>query len=219
MKIFFQSLLFMVFSNGLVFAQDSQNSRKNSASSPGTQSSVDNLEAEKVKVTVLPNEGSLRGVKASLLTGKISFGDFWAAITDYEHYSDFMPLIKRSKIVKSDGSTKWVDLGLKVGFTEVDYQLKMDHKIERNRAESSWFKVSGDLKAAKGSWLIETQGDLIKATYISFVDSGFLVPGWLESYLTEKSVPDLYQAILERASQLALRNKALTQQPESSKKL
>jgi hypothetical protein len=95
----------------------------------------------------------------------------------------------------------------------------MDHKIERNRAESSWVKVSGDLNAAKGSWLIETQGDLIKATYVSYVDSGFLVPGWLESYLTEKSVPDLYQAILERASQLALRNKALTQQPESSKKL
>ena len=114
MKIFFQSLLFMVLSNGLVFAADTQNSRMNSLPSSGTQSSVDNLEAEKVKVTVLPNEGSLKGLKASLLTGKISFGEFWAAITDYEHYSDFMPLIKRSKIVKSEGSTKWVELGLKV---------------------------------------------------------------------------------------------------------
>lgn len=232
MKRYLHALLFLLLSKTLAHAQGVEQPKGNAASSHSKPSHLHDLQMnekevqkenpdgygplEKVKVVVLPSEGSLRGVKGTLSTRKVSLQDFRSAITDYDHYSEFMPLIKKSKIAKAHLSSKWVDLGLKVGFTEVNYQLKLDHKTEGTRFESSWVKVSGDLKEAKGSWVLESEGELLKVTYVSHVDSGFLVPGWLESYLTERSVPDLFESVLKRASKLAQKKKvALNPEPPS----
>ncbi|MEI8027217.1 MAG: SRPBCC family protein [Pseudomonadota bacterium] len=161
------------------------------------------LLVDKVKIEVLPNIGHLKGVKGTFITDKATLGEIWAALMDYGQYSEFMPLTKKSKILKSEGSTVWVDLLLKLGFTEVNYQLKMDHKLLANVAESSWVRVSGDMVDIKGSWKLESENTYVKATYISYVDSGFFVPGWLESLLTEKSVPDLFDAVVSRAIKMA----------------
>ncbi len=176
------------------------------------------LLVDKVHVEVLPNIGQLKGVKGTFITDKATLTELWSVLMDYGHYSDFMPLTKKSKILKSEGSAVWVDLLLKLGFTEVNYQLKMDHKLQANIAESSWVRVSGDMVDIKGSWKLESEPAFVKATYISYVDSGFFVPGWLESLLTEKSVPDLFEAVVSRAVKMSQTEETISSQNTSKAK-
>ena len=176
------------------------------------------LIAEQIQVETLPNIGHLKGVKGTFITDKATLSSIWSAIMDYGHYSEFMPLTKKSKILKSEGAVVWIDLLLKLGFTEVNYQLKMDHKFQANVAESNWVRVSGDLVDIKGSWKLESQSTFVKATYISYVDSGFFVPGWLESLLTEKSVPDLFEAVVAHAIKIAEKEDTISSQTSSKLK-
>lgn len=176
------------------------------------------LLVDKVNIEVLPNIGHLKGVKGTFITNKATLGEIWSVLMDYGHYSEFMPLTKKSKILKSEGSAVWIDLLLKLGFTEVNYQLKMDHKLQANLAESKWVRVSGDMVDIKGSWKLESEASFVKATYISYVDSGFFVPGWLESLLTEKSVPDLFEAVVSRAIKMAQAEGTISSQNSSKVK-
>lgn len=156
----------------------------------------------KPNIEILPAKGNMRGIRATLVTRELTPEEAWSVITDYNHFSDFMPLTQSSEVTKeiknSEGKTSWVLTTLKVAFTKISYVLRIDHHESQAMRKSSWIKESGDLKELEGSWLITASTEGTSLIYTSYLDAGKAIPGWIQDLLTKNSVPDLFEAIIAR---------------------
>lgn len=68
-----------------------------------------------------------------------------------------------------------------------------------SRYQLSWHQVAGNLVATTGSWRLREQGDRTIATYTTFSDVGFPVPGFLITLGLKQTLPDVIRALRRRA--------------------
>ena len=124
---------------------------------------------------------------------------FYAVITDFERYPEFLSEVKACRVLRAEGARKLVEFEVAVvkSFT---YRLWME---EAAPLKLSWTLESGDLfKTSEGSWTLENRGGDTRATYA--VDASFkmLVPGLVTKALVNVNLPGMMKAYRERVNQI-----------------
>lgn len=169
-----------------------------------SEANADSL-SEQLKIdSVRKGKTSLRGVRATQRLN-VGFNDLIRTLTDYDRFSEFMPNVENSKIVKKNDESIWVETKLDFGLFDVSYVLAMESIIDQDegRASINWKRVSGDLRDIQGSWNLLRLADGTAVEYISYIDPGRMIPGWIQNMLTKGAVPELFAAISDRSKSIA----------------
>jgi coenzyme Q-binding protein COQ10 len=87
---------------------------------------------------------------------------FYDLVVDYERYPEFVPGIKRCRILGA-GADKRVEYELDLGVKRIRYVLRM---VEERPARVAWSLVSGEwMKVSNGSWSLTDEGGRTRALY------------------------------------------------------
>jgi hypothetical protein len=170
-------------------------------------------ETDGIKIFTRAKEGSsVREVKAM---GEIDAPAerVFKVIGDYDHYTEFMPYLRESRVVAREGKATFV-----YGYvappmvSNRDYTLKIiDDSVG---GDSPMFKVSwtpandrgpptrgGTVRLAinSGSWTLEPTPDgKTFATYYLYTDPAGSIPTFLVNKANRESLPDVVKAIRKR---------------------
>ena len=123
---------------------------------------------------------------------------FYAIVSDYEKYPQFLSEVKSCKVIKTEGDRKLVEFSVSV-IKSFTYRLWM---TEQPGKKVSWSLEGGDLfKTSTGSWTLEDSGGKTKAHYA--VDATFkvFVPGPVAKALVNVNLPNMMKAYQDRVKQ------------------
>lgn len=139
-----------------------------------------------------------------------------AMVTDYNHFSEFIPNVYESRVIRDTGSAQWVYHHLHFHGPIADRRYVIVSTDRDSRPEAGYYRVewvlsdevfpdpdlSGGVRplAFTGFWEIQPGGDAgsTEARYAVHSDPGGLVPGWLVTTMTDRYVTRVVQAIRER---------------------
>ncbi len=121
-------------------------------------------------------------------------------ICDFESYPKWQSAVKEIAVLKKekDGRPKVVECRISVLGKDVRYVL--EYTYEDKKRALSWRYVEGDVKDIRGSYLFEKMDkNRTLATFTTFVDPGFWLPGPLIATLNnvamKKSMEELRDAV------------------------
>lgn len=129
----------------------------------------------------------------------------WKVITDYRHYPEFMPNIKaaRPEPAAPKGSLYYTFV-LAAGLWNINYTINLiESRTDSLNWSLAWTYIKGDIESTTGSWNISECNELpgwVLVRYRVCVDAGKMVPAWVSTLLTTKSIPGLIKAVRERTA-------------------
>jgi coenzyme Q-binding protein COQ10 len=124
----------------------------------------------------------------------------YAIITDQERYPEFLPEIKRARVLERSATHALVEYEIEI-LKKVNYTLRF--ALEQDR-RVQWSLVSSNmLKTNNGGWDLEAlPNGGCRATYHLDVSIGGFVPGALVEKLTGKTLPATMESFKRRAEAL-----------------
>jgi ribosome-associated toxin RatA of RatAB toxin-antitoxin module len=145
-----------------------------------------------------------------------SVRDVYRVISDYDHFSDFIPMVSESRVIKRDTRTIWVyqRLALPAPITDRHYVIRVVddlHGAPTGVIDVTWWMdrayslslASDDAivpNAFSGSWHLQDlalQGTC-DAVYTIHVDPAGVLPGWLFVSMSERYVIQVMNAVRKR---------------------
>ncbi len=130
------------------------------------------------------------------LTKKVSvpIQDFYAIVSDYERYPEFISEIKKAKVVCE--KPKRVEFTLELMKT-FHYVLEMKEKAP---SEVSWKLAESNLfQKNTGGWKLKEKKGVVEATYTLDVEFGFLVPSFIANPMVKRDLPKMIERFEARA--------------------
>jgi len=127
--------------------------------------------------------------------------EVWKALRDYNHFYEFFPNVRETKIVKKEGETYWVDYMTKVLVMEVRYTLRFEGIEKYKRIESKLDKERPhDIRDSYSSWLLEDapEGSGTVVTFTNFVDTGIPAPVAIARRAAKSSLPNVLVNVRKR---------------------
>ncbi len=121
----------------------------------------------------------------------------WDVLVDYEKYPEFMP-IEKVQIRSKAKDTEVVFIQ-----PEAPPLIDISYEIRRHYDKDDWKitfeKVSGKIKSINGSWKLESyDSHYTKVVYITNVDIGIPVPGFVKDYFSKGSLYRMAEAVKKR---------------------
>ena len=129
----------------------------------------------------------------------------WKVITDYEHFPEFWPhMKKKSKKLRDEGNLTFFEghLDLVWPVKDVSYQIKLVHDIKKHKV--SWKMIPGtgvNLVQNYGSWKLEPFGKDKKHTkviYTLFAETVQKIPKFIMDITTKMTLSDVIKAVRKR---------------------
>lgn len=120
---------------------------------------------------------------------------FFAIVTDYEKYPEFLSEVKKCRVIENKNGKKLVEFEVSV-IKSFSYRLWM---TEESNKKLSWTFDSGDIfKTSVGSWELSDMGGKTQAKYA--VDATFkvFVPGPVAKALVNVNLPNMMKAYHQR---------------------
>jgi coenzyme Q-binding protein COQ10 len=159
-------------------------------------------QGDNYKIRLLDNGGE--GVKTAeaVFIIKAKPEAIYKAVTDFDHYPEFMPNIVKSTCTDCSNRDKKYKFTLKIGIWDINYTLLLKSGYRDDKYTLTWEYVNGDIRDTSGSWRI---GPYDKDKSYSFVfyrvktDPGRFVPDWVADRLSTRSIPDMIEAISKRS--------------------
>ncbi|MHB1845140.1 MAG: type II toxin-antitoxin system RatA family toxin [Deltaproteobacteria bacterium] len=136
----------------------------------------------------------------------VPIGDLFRVVTDFDHYSEFIPEMRSVRTLRSQGAVKEVEFEIEVaalGFSKrIRYALEF---TENPPTGVRWRLTRSDfVKGNEGSWSLRDLGNgKTEATYQIELTLGLLVPKAVSSFLAEQSLPRLLDQFKRRAESRA----------------
>lgn len=128
-----------------------------------------------------------------------SVGDFYKIISDYDHYSEFLPEVRGCRIVQTQSNRKLVEYQINV-IKNFSYSLWM---TEEPNTLIKWEFADGDLfKTSSGYWKLEDEAGKTRATYSIDASFKLFVPGPVAKALVQVNLPNMMSAYQKRVSEL-----------------
>ncbi|MBN1904571.1 MAG: hypothetical protein JW927_05685 [Deltaproteobacteria bacterium] len=124
------------------------------------------------------------------------------AVTDFDHYPEFMPNIVKAIPVSSNNENKKYSFTLKVALWDIEYTLLLKPGNKGDSYSLDWTFVEGDIKDTTGSWRIRPYEEDNRYSLIYYrvkTDPGRFVPDWVADRLSTKSIPDMIEAVSKRS--------------------
>lgn len=120
---------------------------------------------------------------------------FFALVSDYEKYPEFLSEVKSCKFIRQEGDRKLYEFTVSVIKT-FSYRLWLS---EVPGKKVSWVLESGDLfKTSVGSWELEDLNGKTKAHYAVEATFKVFVPGPVAKALVNVNLPNMMKAYQER---------------------
>lgn len=126
----------------------------------------------------------------------------WETIMDHDRFGEFMPSVEECRIVEDDGRSRVVSYRLKVAWAEISYSLLLQYDPEK-------WRVEGGLDKSRPHQIADTQlawdlepldgGSRTKVSYSVYLDSGRLMPAFVERLLTKRQLPTVLENVRNRA--------------------
>lgn len=124
--------------------------------------------------------------------------EVWAVLTDFEHWPEFMPLLRATHIDRREGSKLWVEQKFSVLLYPMRHTTVYDLAPDDGRL--TWQldqNAPHDIAASEGHWTL-TAVDGGKATLIRYqarMSSGRAVPEFVERMLRERSLSQMLDGL------------------------
>ncbi len=118
-------------------------------------------------------------------------------LCDFESYPDFLPRMKRARVLLHEGDSYEVDFAL-------DFVRLLEYTLRLHRAPLvlEWTLVRGFFRNNRGSWTLEQREDGILATYRIDIQPQAFVPRAVMNSLLRHDLPDTLQRFKHRAESL-----------------
>ena len=124
----------------------------------------------------------------------------WDAITTYDRYEDFLPLVTESAVRKRSGNVvqQYVKMTPPWPF-HMQWMINECHE-EKAAGRLWWRKLDGNVKHEEGYWLVSPHSEgRTKLVYHLQVDPWMdVVPGWVFSLVTRSVMPDIIKGVRKR---------------------
>ncbi len=153
-------------------------------------------------------EGKQVGMAKGIILANLPPDAIWKVITDYEHYNEFLPSVKSTKILKRfpDGRVRLLHI-IKIVFVKLRYVCDLTPvKYPDGSRVLQWKLVKepgikNDIRDTVGFWEVipVDNGKKTILTYTAFVDTGWAVPGWVQRFLTKTQLPKVLKGTIEEA--------------------
>lgn len=121
----------------------------------------------------------------------------WDVLVDYEKFPEFMPL-DQVKVKSKSGNTEIVFVKPEAPpMIDISYTLKRTYYKDKWRLEFQ--KVEGKIKDINGYWQLESyKSNYTKAIYVSNVETGKAIPGFIKDYFAKGSLKKVGEGLKKR---------------------
>jgi uncharacterized protein YndB with AHSA1/START domain len=127
--------------------------------------------------------------------------EVWKTIMDHDHFEEFMPSLEDCSIVDDQGRTRLVSYRLKIAWTDISYYLRLNYDPE------AWH-VDGALDKTRPHKIADTRctwdlvplsgGTRTRVVYSVYLDSGRLIPKFVERFLSKRQLPAVLENVRQR---------------------
>jgi ribosome-associated toxin RatA of RatAB toxin-antitoxin module len=157
----------------------------------------------KGEVIVRSDESDKRRVQAAIWIDSPA-QPIWSVLTDCSHSPEFIPHLKSCRILQDGRDTRITEQQVKFSTFLPTFTYVIQSKYQKFR-RIDFKKVSGDLKAIDGSWVLEeiADGRYTILVYSLFLDPGFFVPQGMIQQSLKKDLPNVLLAVRNRVSHLS----------------
>ena len=147
---------------------------------------------------------------------ELSARRLFTAISDYDHYSEFMPYVKKSRVLQQENNKSQVFQELDFPWPIANRHYTIDLTADTTQSDQGHYFVSWSLAQKEpglpkgkgvplaindGYWKLCTVGK--NKTYVEYhihTDPGGILPSWAVNKSNTKAVPDVFGAVEKRAN-------------------
>jgi ribosome-associated toxin RatA of RatAB toxin-antitoxin module len=124
----------------------------------------------------------------------------WSAITSYDDYKAFLPLVVESAVRKRAGDSVWQHVRMQPPWPLHDHWMVNVNVENRAKGRIAWTMADGNLRFERGYWQVTPMGpNRTKLQYHLTVDPWLdIVPGWLIEFATRSVLPDVIKGTRKR---------------------
>lgn len=128
------------------------------------------------------------------------FDRVWRAVTDYDDYKEFLPLVVESGVKKRTGAAVYQYVRMRPPWPLHDHWMVNANVENRRKGTIAWTMADGNLRFERGYWQITPMGpNRTKLQYHLTVDPWLdVVPGWLVEFATRTVLPDVIKGVRKR---------------------
>ncbi|MEB3330470.1 MAG: SRPBCC family protein [Candidatus Sericytochromatia bacterium] len=133
------------------------------------------------------------------------FERVWRAVTSYDRYHQFLPMVVESGIRKRSRHTTWQFVKMQPPWP-LHHHWMVNINVERKqRGNVAWTMADGNLRFERGYWQMTPVGtDRTRLQYHLTVDPWLdIVPSWLIEFATRSVLPDVIRGVRQRVRQAA----------------
>jgi ribosome-associated toxin RatA of RatAB toxin-antitoxin module len=126
----------------------------------------------------------------------------WKAITTYDRYQDFLPLVVESGVRKRAPNRVWQYVRMRPPWPLHDHWMVNANVEKKASWNLSWTMDDGNLRMEHGYWQITPMGpNRCKLQYHLTVDPWLdIVPSWLVEFATKTVLPDVIKGVRKRVT-------------------
>lgn len=131
------------------------------------------------------------------------FPKVWRAVTSYDQYHQFLPLVVDSGIRRRAGDTTWQYVRMQPPWP-LHHHWMVNINVERRaRGNVSWTMADGNLRFERGYWQMSALSpERTRLQYHLTVDPWLdIVPSWLIEFATRSVLPDVIKGVRQRVKQ------------------
>jgi len=124
----------------------------------------------------------------------------WKAITSYDRYQEFLPLVVESGIRKQAPGRCWQFVKMRPPWPLHDHWMVNANVENKAKWNLSWTMDDGNLRMEHGYWQITPVGpNKCKLQYHLTVDPWLdVVPSWLVEFATKQVLPNVIKGVRKR---------------------
>ncbi len=121
-------------------------------------------------------------------------------ISDFDNYSEFLPEVKKAKVIETKGSKQTVEMSVSM---IKDFTYSIIATLDAPKG-LSWVFYKGDVfKSNSGSWLLKPISESqTEVTYEVSADFKIFVPSMISKKMIEVSLPKMMDAYKQRLKKL-----------------
>lgn len=129
----------------------------------------------------------------------------FAALSDFAHWSEFMPFLRRSEARREPDGAFLCDQSLDLPGGLRRYRVRATARAAAGGAESPWriawsyVPGSGDLRAQRGSWTLVPWGAGKTLAVLRLASDPGGAAAWLAQRATAKSIPWIFNGLRQHA--------------------
>jgi uncharacterized protein YndB with AHSA1/START domain len=126
----------------------------------------------------------------------------WSVMTDCNQAMAFVPGLKRCRRIDGAPDGSWEDIEHEVRYSWLLPTVRYVFRADYERPHRIHFhRISGDLKAEEGTWLLTqtTDGSGTLVQYDVYLDPGFWIPQFLLTRSLRKDLPAALSGLRDRA--------------------